>query len=162
MLIFRYCPRCATPMTQQLIFGQERPTCPACHYVQFYDPKVASAAFVLEGQQVLLVKRGIEPELGKWALPGGYVDYGEDPAQAAIRETAEETGLQVEVTALEDVIFTQAIHPVILIVYRTRPIGGALLAGDDAEAVAWFDPGQWPAIAFESTQRVLSRWLATL
>jgi 8-oxo-dGTP diphosphatase len=149
-------------MQDQLLFGSLHRTCEACQFVQFNDPKVATCAFVVQDQQVLLVKRGIAPEMGKWALPAGYVDYGEDPAQAAIRETQEETGLLVEITGLEEVMLTQALHAVILIIYRAHPIGGQLQAGDDAQDAAWFSFDALPEIAFESTQRMLARWLTTL
>lgn len=160
MAVFRFCPQCTTPLEDQFHFGQVRPACPKCGFIHFQDPKVAAATFIVQGDQVLLVKRGIEPEMGRWALPAGYVDYGEDPALAAIRETAEETGLQVEIVGLEEVMLTHAVHAVILIVYRAIPIGGQLQAGDDAQEVGWFSQSELPDIAFESTQRVLGRWMA--
>lgn len=160
MIAFNFCPRCGTPMQEGHVFGRDRRVCPSCGYIQFRDPKVAACTFIQQGGKVLLVKRAVEPEMGKWALPAGYVDYGEDPAEAAIRETREETGLQVEITGLYDVMLTHALNAVILIIYTARPISGELTAADDAEAVAWFAPHELPEIAFDSTRAVLRRWLS--
>jgi ADP-ribose pyrophosphatase YjhB (NUDIX family) len=157
---FNFCPSCGTAMRDAERFGQMRRVCPACHYVQFDDPKVAAGAFIQQDGKILLVKRGVEPEIGKWALPAGYVDYGEDPAEAAIRETLEETGLQIQITDLFDVILTHSLNEVIFIIYRAEPIGGELQADDDVEEVAWFGKDDIPEVAFDSTRLVIQRWLA--
>lgn len=112
-----FCPRCGKPIGQQVKFGKMRPTCAACGYVHFDDPKVAVVVFIEQEGKVLLILRGVDPQRGKWALPAGYVDRGEDPAQAAIRETAEETGLRVEITRLIDLMFDNGI---IVIMYAAQ------------------------------------------
>jgi 8-oxo-dGTP diphosphatase len=156
----RFCPDCGRPVEDQVRFGRVHRVCPACGYVHFADPKVAVVTFIERDGKVLLVKRGVDPERGKWSLPGGYVDFGEDPALAAIRETAEETGLMVEITRLVDVTFPP--NKVIVIAYTARVIDGTLGAADDVEDVAWFTPSDLPELAFESTQRLVSRWLSDL
>lgn len=158
----RFCPQCGTPIETQITFGAERPTCPNCGYVHFYDPKVAVIAFVTQEDAVLLVKRGVDPEKGKWALPAGYVNYGEDPQAAVIRETLEETGLAIKVTGLLDVMHYVANHAVIVIIYEGMVIGGELCAGDDAVDAAWFtDETLPPDVAFESTRKTLAKWRKT-
>lgn len=161
---YQFCPWCGKPLITALKFGSHRRICAddACGFVKFNDPKVAAVAFVIQDGKVLLVKRGVEPELGKWALPAGYVDYGEDPAQAAIRETREETGLEINITRLYDVMFYADTNKVIVIIYQGEPIGGQLSANDDAVAVGWFAPDALPDVAFESSQVVLRQWVASL
>jgi ADP-ribose pyrophosphatase YjhB (NUDIX family) len=151
--------------------------------VYFPDPKVAVAVLVFQDShgsfqseesggpveeiplyrdpepetQVLLVRRTNEPERGRWTLPAGFVDAGEDPARAAERECLEETGLQVRVTGLAGVLAGQE-HPRgahILIVYRGVVSGGDLAPGDDADRAAFFSLHQLPPLAFESTRRLL-------
>jgi len=151
-----HCLRCGTRMEQRERFDKVRPVCPACGYVHFDDPKVAVAVFVRQAEQVLLVLRANEPERGKWALPAGYVDRGEDPKSAAEREVLQETGLAVQVTRLLDVIY----EGVIVIIYEARVIGGALCAGDDAAEARWFTRQDVPEIAFRSTQQVIAAWRA--
>lgn len=155
-------------MQSRHVFGSLHPVCTLCGFVHFHDPKVAAVSFVGHGNQVLLVKRGVEPERGKWALPAGYVNGNEDPQQAAIREAREETGLDIEITALLDVIYNPP-RPdgrfngaSIIIVYRGRVVGGELQAGDDVMAAAWFSIDNLPEIAFESTRRALHYWLHNL
>ena len=68
------------------------------------DPKVAAAVLVTRADSVLLVRRVNEPFRGKWTLPAGFVNGGEDPAEAAQRECLEETGLSVRVTRVYDIV----------------------------------------------------------
>ena len=155
-----FCPRCGAALTRAERFGQLRPTCPACGYVHFFDSKVAAAVFVEDGGRILLVKRGVDPEQGKWALPAGFIDAGEDPRHAAVREVAEETGLEVRVTRLVDVFHsTRRPGASIIIVYAAEVLGGTLCPHDDALAAAWFDPDALPELAFESTRAIVHAWI---
>ncbi|NDJ84803.1 MAG: NUDIX hydrolase [Chloroflexi bacterium] len=153
-------------MKDQFVFGQVRRVCPSCGYIHFRDPKVAAVIFIREDDHVLLVKRSLPPEQGKWALPAGYVNAGEDPAQAAIRETEEETGLKVEIVGLRDVVFNPPrpgylfLGATIAIIYEARVIGGKLCAQDDVDDVDWFTHDNLPEIAFASTTKAIYHWLA--
>jgi ADP-ribose pyrophosphatase YjhB (NUDIX family) len=151
----RFCPHCGQPIAQQVKFGKVRPVCPACGYIHFDDPKVAAVVFIEQDDKVLLILRGIDPQRGKWDCPAGYVDRGEDPAQAAVRETAEETGLRVEIARLIDVLFDNGI---IVILYAAQVVGGALRAQDDAADARWFGPLDLPELAFRSTQVLITTW----
>ena len=99
-----YCIRCGSPLQMQFLYGARRPTCPQCSWILFEDPKVAAAVLVERDGQVLLVRRKIDPNAGLWSVPAGFIDAWEDPARAAERECREETGLDVHVTGLLDVI----------------------------------------------------------
>jgi ADP-ribose pyrophosphatase YjhB (NUDIX family) len=149
-------------MTDRLAFGQVRRACPECGYIHFNDPKVAAVVFAEQDRRVLLVRRAMNPERGKWALPAGYVDDGEDPRQAAAREVREETGLEVEITRLIDVQNgSGSLGASIVITYGARVLGGTARARDDAEAILWFAAGDpMPDIAFESTRAILADWIA--
>jgi 8-oxo-dGTP diphosphatase len=155
-----FCPACGTPVEQQSVFGRMRPVCPACGRVHFHDPKVAAAVLVERDGRVLLVRRVNEPQHGKWSLPAGFVEFDEDPREAAQREALEETGLEVRITDLFDVIAGQE-HPrgaSIVIVYRGEITGGEPKPGDDAGALGFFSPAELPPVAFEATRRALERW----
>jgi len=108
---------------------------------------------------VLLNRRVNEPYRGKWSLPAGFVDAHEDPARAAERECLEETGLQVRVTGLLDVLAgREHSHGAdIFIVYIADIVGGMLQAGDDADDAAFFPLDHLPPLAFATTQCVLDR-----
>ena len=108
---------------------------------------------------MLLVKRAGDPGMGKWALPAGFVDAGEDPAVAAIRETSEETGLQVEIDGLLDV-FPRRDNGLadIIIAYRAHVSGGSLHAADDAADARWYTRDNLPELVFYPSITLLGRW----
>jgi ADP-ribose pyrophosphatase YjhB (NUDIX family) len=62
-------------MIDKLAFGQMRRVCKKCSFVHFDDPKVAAVVFIEQNERILLVRRAMNPERGKWALPAGYIDY---------------------------------------------------------------------------------------
>lgn len=153
-----FCPRCGTAVVDAVKFGVVRRVCPNCRWIYFPDPKVAVAVLVEKDQRVLLVRRANDPRRGLWTLPAGFVDAGEDPARAAERECAEETGLEVRVTGLLDVHSGQehARGAHIFIIYRAKVISGKERPGDDADRVGFFARDELPALAFASTAKLLS------
>ena len=139
-------------------FGMVRPICPQCGWIHFVDPKVAAAVLVEQDGRVLLVRRTNEPFRGLWTLPAGFVNGGEDPAEAAARECLEETGLTVHVTRVLEVIAGRE-HDRgadFIIVYHAEVVSGLLAADDDADAVEWFTRDALPPLAFKATQRILA------
>lgn len=159
---FRFCPVCGRPLTRRVAFGQVRPACDSCDRVFFRDPKVAAAALVERGGKVLLVRRVNVPEQGKWSLPAGFVDGGEDPRRAAERECREETGLEVRTGELVEVVYG-AEHPAgasIVLVYQAEIVAGEVEAQDDADAAQFFGADEIPPLAFEATRKALERWQA--
>ena len=154
---FKFCPRCATQLSLEERFGKMRPVCPECGWIHFVDPKVAAAVLVTRNESVLLVRRVNEPFRGLWTLPAGFVNGGEDPAEAAQRECLEETGLSVRVTRVYDIVSGRE-HPRgadFVIVYNAEVLSGKLMASDDADLVEWFDRGNLPPLAFLATKKVL-------
>ena len=116
---------------------------------------------ISEGK-VLLVKRGFNPELGKWSIPAGFLDYGEDPKKAAVREIREETNLEVKISGLLDVYYNQEAlsqgGASIFILYHAELLRGGLRAGDDAEEAAFFKFSALPELAFSSTKEAILKW----
>lgn len=153
----KYCPRCATALTEQLHSGKLRPVCPNCDWVYFPDPKVAVAVLIKNNDEVLFVQRKYDPQAGQWTLPSGFVDAGEDPKIAAARECLEETGLVIGDLDLLDVVYSQE-HPrgaSILIIYQAQVQSGEVIPGDDASQAAYFHINALPPLAFLSTQNIL-------
>jgi 8-oxo-dGTP diphosphatase len=155
--IINFCPRCGASISSVEKLGKTRPACPKCGWIHFSDPKVAAAVLIKENGKVLLVRRVNNPERGKWTLPAGFVDGGENPIHAAERECLEETGLNVTVTGLLDVIpgLEHARGADILIVYEATIIEGTLLAQDDADKAEWFPFNKLPDLAFAATRKIL-------
>jgi 8-oxo-dGTP diphosphatase len=152
-----YCIRCGTHLVLGDCFGRLRPTCPNCDWIYFPDPKVAAAVLIEKGDEILLVRRAVDPQRGKWTLPAGFIDAGEDPEKAAERECLEETGLEVRVTGLLDVLYGQEHNKGanIVIFYRARVLAGEPAPADDVDRVAFFSRYALPPLAFTTTQRIL-------
>lgn len=154
---FTYCPRCAGLLTDALRFGKIRQVCTECGWIHFVDPKVAAAVLIEHEGRVLLVRRNNEPFRGLWTLPAGFINAGEDPAEAAARECLEETGLNVRVTRVLEIISGRE-HPRgadFIIVYQATVLNGELKPDDDVDAVEWFTRDRLPPLAFRATQKVL-------
>ena len=132
--------------------------CPNCGWVYFADPKVAVGVLLAVGSKVLLVRRANEPFRGRWTLPAGFVDAGEDPARAAERECLEEAGLVVRAGHVLDVLASgdQPHGADFLIVYDAELVSGELAAGDDADRADWFERDDLPPLAFTSTEMILA------
>lgn len=163
MKAFVFCPYCAAPLQQRWLFGRERPVCDACGFVQFVDPKVAVAVVVTEGDRVLLIRRGVPPRQGFWAMPAGFVEVDELPEQTAVREAQEETGLDVALDGLLAIRrMSNPDKPGMLIYFRAHAVGGDLCAQDDVTEARWFaaDEIPWDDLAFETTTEMLRRWVA--
>jgi 8-oxo-dGTP diphosphatase len=153
-----YCLRCGSKLSSEERFGRMRPVCSRCGWIYFTDPKVAVAVLVEQEDKVLLVRRVNDPYRGLWTLPAGFLDAGEDPVAAAVRECLEETNLQIRIVKLLDVVAGQE-HPRgahILIVYQGEILSGKSVAGDDADQVGFFSRQALPPLAFASTIRLLS------
>jgi ADP-ribose pyrophosphatase YjhB (NUDIX family) len=156
-----YCAVCGASLEDRHAFGRERRYCPHCQRTVFYEHKVAAAVLITQNDgSVLLVQRARPPYQGRWSLPAGFVDVDEAPAAAAARECLEETGLNVEITHLIEVIGgqRQTGGADIVIVYRGVRTGGNLAAGDDACDARFFPLNQLPTLAFTSTVRTLAQW----
>jgi len=122
---YRFCPRCGGGLDRRVVKANEpkRLVCQACSFIFYQDPKVvAGTVFTLDGGIVLL-KRGVEPALGKWVFPGGYVDRGESVQDAAVRETKEESQLDVKLGPLLNV-YSYPRSPNVIVVYTADVIGG--------------------------------------
>ena len=149
MEVPRYCSACAGVLDA----GRPHPACTACGRLTYRDPKVGVGAVVRdEAGRLLLVQRGVQPGKGRWALPAGYVDAGEDPRAAAAREVLEETGLVVEVGAVVDVYTATGGGASFFLAFSARVVGGQLLAGDDALDAGFFADDALPELAFGSTR----------
>lgn len=151
---FTFCPRCAAGLQDAPVGGKVRRRCPECGFTHFRNPGVGAAVVIWNEQdQLLLIKRGPRAtKSGLWAIPAGYVDYGEDVRTAAARELHEETGLVADVG---DVVWVESnFHdPAKLTVgiwFAGTVTGGKLQAGDDAEEAAFFAPDALPPLAFDT------------
>jgi len=161
---YRYCPKCGGQLDKKIVKATEpkRLVCQACSFIFYQDPKVvAGTLFTLNGGIVLL-QRGVEPALGKWVFPGGYVDRGESVQDAAVRETKEESQLDVQLGPLLNV-YSYPRSPNVIVVYTDEVIGGSLTAADESTDARVFAPDElpWHELAFDSTREALKDYIRT-
>jgi 8-oxo-dGTP diphosphatase len=112
-------------------------------------PLVAVGAVVVDDGRVLLVRRGSEPLRGHWSLPGGLIELGEGLAGGLVREVREETGLEVEVVELVELL--DRIHRdgdrvryhYVIADYLCTVAGGQLRAASDADEARWVERAEW-------------------
>lgn len=107
---------------------------------------------VIKDGKILLVKRAKDPFKGRWALPGGFVEYGEKMEEAVTREVKEETGLDTRIIRLFGVYSDPERDPrghTVSIVYCLKISGGKIHGGDDASEVGFFPLSSLPELAFD-------------
>jgi 8-oxo-dGTP diphosphatase len=142
--------------------GREHPVCSACSFVYYLAPKVVAGTLPVHEGRVLLTRRAIEPALGLWTFPGGYVDWGEDVRDGARRETFEEVGLEVRLDGLLGV-YSYPGSPVVIVVFMASAPAGRPPVPCAAEVLeaAYFAPEEipWEALAFPSTREALEDWV---
>jgi len=155
----RFCPHCGRPVERRQAAGRLRPHCPVCRVTFFSDPKLAVAVLVIQQGRIVLQRRAIDPGLGRWTFPSGFVERGERVEDAAVREVREEVGLEVRLTQLLG-LYSAAGHPVVLAVYLAEPIGGTLVAGEEVDRVGLFAPSELPDLAFDHDREIIRAWLA--
>src|SRR5918996_374488 len=138
---YQFCPRCGGALASRVIKEGEpaRLVCAACAFVFYLDPKVAACTICMVDGGIVLLKRTIEPRIGTWVFPGGFVDRGEATAAAAVRETLEESNLRVSLTGILDV-YSFPGSEVVVVVYAAEVVGGTLCAGDECDEARVFPP----------------------
>ncbi len=156
---YRFCPLCGHELEVRHLFGADRGWCPACGFIHFRDPKLAVGALIVEDGRVLLVRRGVVPRKGYWAMPSGFVEYDEQPRPALAREIREETGLEADVgRVLEVYPIADPNKKGVFLLFEARIVGGALTPGDDVSEARWFpiDAIPWEEMAFPQLKEALN------
>lgn len=162
--MYKYCPYCSrklpkTGKSDNLQF------CDHCEAKIYHHTPQTSACILLNRQnQVLLVKRRNDPFKGLWSLPAGFVNYGESPIDAGIRELGEETGLIAKYDKVVGVYLTND-HPKtfsVLTVIKVKDEKGKPIPSDDVTEVKFFDPKKLPKIAFKAQVRAIKKHLSSL
>ncbi len=160
-----FCLRCGARTQVRTLPNEPRPrhVCPRCGWIFYPHRKVGAGVLIEEAGRLLLLQRGHEPWAGAWNLPAGYVEIDETPAQAAARETREETGLTVRIGPLVGVwaFDDDPRGNGLLIVYRAQVVGGKLQATPEARAARFFAPHEVPtALAGGAHDVVIRAWAA--
>jgi ADP-ribose pyrophosphatase YjhB (NUDIX family) len=158
-----FCSSCGGRLRFGSVPGEdrERLVCAACGHVAYVNPRlVVTTLPITDAGEIVLIRRGIEPGLGSWAQPGGFLEVDETVHEAAIRETFEETGLLVEPGEIVG-LYTRLEATVVTIAFEARIVGGTAAPTPEATEVTAFAPDSipWPEIAFKTTVWALRDWI---
>jgi len=149
----KFCHFCGFELDKKFIEGRTRLFCKVCNQPLYENPVPASCCVVVNNKRkILLVKRSVEPKIGMWCLPGGFMEIGETPEETALRELNEETGITGEISNIIGALS----HPSILYGsvsitgYLVENFSGQIFPGDDAMDCKFFNYEDLPEIAFRS------------
>jgi 8-oxo-dGTP diphosphatase len=154
---FNHCPICGSELNIRSIEGRPRLFCPSCGWIRYENPLPCAAAFVRNSAgDILLIKRGVEPGYGRWALPSGFIEIEETPEMACLRELEEETGLKGRITGFIGVYSQESsvYKRVIIIGYEVKA-SGDIKAGSDSLAAEYFAPHELPEVAFSTHRQMI-------
>jgi len=156
-----YCSNCGAPVTLRVPPGDQRPrhVCAACGTIHYDNPRLVVGCVPEHDGQILLCRRAIEPRLGYWTVPAGFMENGETLQQAAARESYEEALARVEIGSLLAVVHVLHARQVHVFFRATLP-AAEFGSGVESLEVELFAPADipWSDLAFPSTEFALRRY----
>ena len=157
--LYQTCPSCQS----QLTINSNSAKCPQCDFSFYLNPAPCVMVLIANDQdQMLWTIRGMEPQKGKWDLPGGFVNPNETIEQAAIREVKEELNLEVEITKLLGNVpdfYGPLGQPTLNFIFLVKVIGGELKPQDDVAEINWLKVSSLPSpIAFKNATIAIKRY----
>jgi len=164
----KFCSECAHPVALLIPEGDNRPryVCAQCEAIHYQNPKLVIGSIPVwqpEGEEVkvLLCKRAIEPRLGFWTLPAGFMENNETTAEAAVRETEEEAGADIEIGKLFSLLNVAQVHQVHLF-YLARLRNLDFAPGVESLEVQLFAESEipWDELAFPTIRKTLELFFA--
>ena len=144
---YQYCPICGTVLEPGVIEGKERKFCPNCHFIDYKNPLPVAIAIAVKDKKFLLIKRGMAPRKGTWGSPSGFIEVGETPEEACLRELKEETGVSGQIARLVGVgrIEDKEVYGDMLVVrYLVEAGDEEPIPGHEVEDVRFFDINELP------------------
>ena len=153
----KFCRRCGHALGKKSVDGKSRLSCSGCGAVVFLDPKLVVVVLAADDGKLVLVRRAIQPAIGRWSLPSGYVDRGEAVEHAAHREVKEETGLDIRLNGLVG-LYSRAGSPFVLAAYAAEVAGGTLRAGQEVQETRLFTTDELPPLPFPHDDEIIDDW----
>jgi ADP-ribose pyrophosphatase YjhB (NUDIX family) len=159
----RFCSQCGHPVELRIPAGddRERHVCVRCEMIHYQNPRVIVGCLPVSGERILLCKRAIEPRLGYWTLPAGFLENGETTLAGAQRETWEEAQAEVANPVLYRIFDLPGINQIYMF-YRGELIDNRFGAGTESLEVDLFHPETipWQQLAFPVVIETLREYLA--
>jgi ADP-ribose pyrophosphatase YjhB (NUDIX family) len=159
----RFCPACGEAVEPRLLEDDHRPRLVCANgHVTWRNPRVVVGVIPVRAGRAYLARRAIEPGIGRWTYPGGFLEVGEATQEGARREAEEETELRVEVGRLIGV-YSRPHVGIVTIVYEADVVGGRAMPAAETSEVRDFGPDEipWDELAFSTVESALRDWLAS-
>ena len=157
-----FCSDCGAPVALAVPAGDHLPrhVCTACSAIHYSNPKVVVGCVPEWEGRILLCRRAIEPRLGFWTMPAGFMENGETAREGAARETLEESGSRVEVGDILTLISIPDINQVHM-VFRARMLEQGFGPTPESSEVRLFseDDIPWYALAFRTVRHTLRHYV---
>ena len=154
----KFCSDCGSPLTDKVPAGDDRSrrVCTQCDRVHYQNPLVVVGCLVESDHGILLCRRAIEPGYGRWTTPAGFLELGETLAAGARRETLEEAGAEVEITAPHSSLDLTHIGQHYAM-FRARLLRDRVVAGVESLECRFFHPTDipWSELAFPAVHFAL-------
>lgn len=158
-----FCSACGAPVMLKVPPGDclPRHVCDSCGAIHYRNPRLVVGAVPEWEDRILLCRRAIEPRLGKWTLPAGFMENGESVADAALRETLEEACARIELGAMYTMISVPHIHQV-HVFYRSRLMDLDFAPGIETLELRLFEESEipWDELAFRTVSITLKHFFA--
>ena len=159
----KFCSECGARVRQGVPAGDdhERHICDACGTVHYRNPKIIAGCIPVWADKVLLCRRAIEPRIGYWTLPAGFMELGETLSHAARREAMEEANVTVEIESLHSLFSLPHISQV-YVFFHARMVDGHFFPGLESLETRLFSEEEipWEEISFETVRRSLQHFFA--
>lgn len=157
----KFCVYCGGPIVKKKEDLVWRDFCAGCRCFFYDNPLPVVSAIVDVSRQILLVKRDRAPFKGRWCLPTGFAEAGENIEQAVLRELREETGVRGRISRLLDVdsYKSRFYGDLIFLTFVVEKTAGKVAAGDDSARAKFFAIDRIPPLAFRSNRRAVSTYI---
>ena len=159
---YKFCPICGRSLILAFYEERDRLICRRCRWGKYDNPfPVALSVVKNKKDEILLIRRGISPGIGKWALPGGFIETGESAERACIRELEEETGIKGKIIRLIGVYPQESklYGHLLVIAYEIKPISGSFSLSQEIKEAKFVNLRKIPYIPFCSHRSIIKDFL---
>ncbi len=161
--IFEFCPICRCELCKVQVDGKKRLVCQKCGWIRYENPLPVAVCVAKDRKnRILIARRNLKPCINKWALPGGFIELGETPEEACLRELQEETGLKGKIERLIGVYSQKSRYygSLLVIGYEVNVSSNILSLNNELREGKFFTKETLPSIPFLSQREMIKDFLS--
>ena len=159
---FKFCPLCRYYLRWTQVDGRKRLVCQKCGWIDYKNPLPVAVCVAKNREgKILITRRNLEPGINRWALPGGFIELGETPETACLRELKEETGIKGKIKRLIGVYVQKTRHygSLLVIGYEVSIFKDFLSLNNELKDAKFFGKQTLPHIPFSSHRKMIEKIL---